>query len=385
MKILITTEWYVPVINGVVTSVVTLQKELKKLGHEVRILTLSNKSYRKGEVTYISSVGAGKIYPGARIALSIDNKYMDELINWAPDIIHSQCEFSTFRMARYISKKLTIPIVHTYHTVYEDYTHYFSPYRKWGKAMVAVFSRKVLKNVNVVITPTKKVQHLLEVYGIKQPIYVVPTGIDVVKFINPLSELIKKKIKFKHGINANDKVLICVGRLAKEKNIEELILYISRLKSRTLKFLIVGDGPHRSSLEEYAKKLNVFDNIIFTGMVPPEEIAAYYQIGDVFVSASNSETQGLTYVEALASGLPALCRKDPCLDGVIMDGFNGWQYTTFQQFRERLHFLLNEEDLHQQFSENARTGVIQDYSSTNFVKKIESIYSQVCQETANHF
>lgn len=385
MKILITTEWYVPVINGVVTSVVTLQKELKKLGHEVRILTLSNKSYRKGEVTYISSVGAGKIYPGARIALSIDNKYMDELINWAPDIIHSQCEFSTFRMARYISKKLTIPIVHTYHTVYEDYTHYFSPYRKWGKAMVAVFSRKVLKNVNVVITPTKKVQHLLEVYGIKQPIYVVPTGIDVVKFINPLSELIKKKIKFKHGINANDKVLICVGRLAKEKNIEELILYISRLKSRTLKFLIVGDGPHRTSLEEYAKKLNVFDNIIFTGMVPPEEIAAYYQIGDVFVSASNSETQGLTYVEALASGLPALCRKDPCLDGVIMDGFNGWQYTTFQQFRERLHFLLNEEDLHQQFSENARTGVIQDYSSTNFVKKIESIYSQVCQETANHF
>ncbi|MGY3717786.1 hypothetical protein ACWE42_19935 [Sutcliffiella cohnii] len=80
MKILITTEWYVPVINGVVTSVVTLQKELKKLGHEVRILTLSNKSYRKGEVTYISSVGAGKIYPGARIALSIDNKYMDELL-----------------------------------------------------------------------------------------------------------------------------------------------------------------------------------------------------------------------------------------------------------------------------------------------------------------
>ncbi|MGY3717787.1 glycosyltransferase [Sutcliffiella cohnii] len=122
-------------------------------------------------------------------------------------------------MARYISKKLTIPIVHTYHTVYEDYTHYFSPYRKWGKAMVAVFSRKVLKNVNVVITPTKKVQHLLEVYGIKQPIYVVPTGIDVVKFINPLSELIKKKIKLRHGINANDKVLICVGRVAKEKKL----------------------------------------------------------------------------------------------------------------------------------------------------------------------
>ena len=128
MKILITNEWYTPTINGVVISIVTLEKELKKLGHDVRILTLSNgiKSYKRDHVIYIRSIGAEKIYPGARIAFSKDNQYIEEIIEWKPDIIHTQCEFSTFRIAKHIAKKCAIPIVHTYHTVYEDYTHYFS-------------------------------------------------------------------------------------------------------------------------------------------------------------------------------------------------------------------------------------------------------------------
>ncbi|WP_158413490.1 glycosyltransferase [Gracilibacillus boraciitolerans] len=135
MKILITTECYIPVINGVVTSIVNLRKELQILGHDVRVLTLSttNKSFQESDIYYMSSLSMGKIYPGARISLSTHHSYLEEMIKWQPDIIHSQCEFSTFRIAKQIAKTINIPIVHTYHTVYEDYTHYFSPTHKWGE------------------------------------------------------------------------------------------------------------------------------------------------------------------------------------------------------------------------------------------------------------
>lgn len=129
MKVLITTDWYKPVINGVVTSVLSLADGLEALGHEVRILTLSGTihSYCEGNVTYIGSVSVGKIYPNARLKTAMTHGYVRDLIAWKPDVVHSQCEFSTFFLARRITQICRVPLVHTYHTVYEDYTHYFSP------------------------------------------------------------------------------------------------------------------------------------------------------------------------------------------------------------------------------------------------------------------
>ncbi len=129
MKVLITTDWYAPVVNGVVTSVLLLQRELEARGHEVRVVTLSNSlhTYKDGPVYYMGSVSANRIYPGARLRVNRTRSMLHELIAWRPDVIHSQCEFSTFRVAYALSNRLGIPIVHTYHTVYEDYTHYFSP------------------------------------------------------------------------------------------------------------------------------------------------------------------------------------------------------------------------------------------------------------------
>lgn len=129
MKILITTDWYTPAVNGVVTSVKNLQRELERRGHEVRILTLSQSlhSWSRDGVTAIGSVNAGRIYPGARLRTAMAGRWVRELMDWRPDVIHSQCEFSTFFLARRIAEELDVPLVHTYHTVYEDYTHYFSP------------------------------------------------------------------------------------------------------------------------------------------------------------------------------------------------------------------------------------------------------------------
>lgn len=378
MKILLTTECYAPVINGVVTSVMTLEKELRELGHEVRILTLSmtKRSYTQDHVTYISSLGAGKLYPGARFAWRTDAEFLDELVDWQPDIIHSHCEFSTFLMARQMARKLRIPIVHTYHTVYEDYTHYFSPNKKWGRAMVALFTRKVLNHTHCVIAPTNKVRSILLEYGVTRPIQVVPTGINLAKITRPIDDHEKQTLRMEMGIPKHYKVLLSVGRLAKEKNLEEILFYLSKTEQKNVTLLIVGDGPNRENLEQYAKTLGIRNHVIFVGMICPTEISAYYQLGDVFVSASNSETQGLTYVEALANGVPALCRKDSCLDDVITDGVNGWQYSSFDEFDEKLRLMLSQEELPRRLSHHAREKAVCDYSSASFARKVEQIYQR---------
>ena len=184
MKILITSDWYAPAINGVVTSVLNLQRELSAQGHDVRVLTLSRspRSYCSGAVTYIGAISAGKIYPDARFRTAPARHLLQQLINWSPDVIHTQCEFSTFLMAKKIAAATGAPIVHTYHTVYEDYTHYFSPSRKWGRRAIAAFSRWIIARTACVIAPTDKVRALLERYQVNRPIYVIPSGIDLRQF-----------------------------------------------------------------------------------------------------------------------------------------------------------------------------------------------------------
>lgn len=115
MKILITTDWYIPAVNGVVTSVKNLRRGLEARGHEVRILTLSQstQSWEEEGVTCLGSVPVGLVYPGARLRTTLVRRWVKELAEWGPDVIHSQCEFSTFFLARRLAEHLGVPLVHT--------------------------------------------------------------------------------------------------------------------------------------------------------------------------------------------------------------------------------------------------------------------------------
>lgn len=382
MKILITTDWYEPTINGVVTSVLNLRKELVRRGHDVRVLTLSQTihSFEADGVTYIGSVGAGVIYPGARIKTALFSSFVQNLINWQPNIIHSQCEFSTFLIARRISKSLNIPVIHSYHTVYEDYTHYCLPNKKWGHLMVASLSRWVIRQTAGVIAPTEKVQTLLNRYGINHNIHVVPTGIDIAQFSKFPSSQRCLEIKKQLGIPYGNRILLYVGRLAKEKNLEELLQYYAKCNIPEMTFLIVGDGPYRDILEHLSLELGIRNSVQFTGMIPPEHVKDYYHLGDLFISASASETQGLTYIEALASGLPALCRKDKCLDGVILNGCNGWQYEDENDFFEKLTSFFADTKIQKNMKINAARLAHQIFSSATFAEKVEHVYFDVLRD-----
>lgn len=380
MKILITSDWYAPVINGVVTSVKNLKYEMEKRGHEVRILTLSSKnnSYKNKNVYYIKSYDLGRIYPNARWVLPKKDRIIRELIEWKPDIVHSQCEFMTFSYAVKISERCHCPLLHTYHTIYEDYTHYFSPSKAMGRKAVTYFSRKILHQTDSVIVPTKKVEKILETYEIRKPVTVIPTGIEIEKFRKRVTKQEKKEWKKRLGIREEMQVLAAVGRLAKEKNLEELIEYFARIEDENLALLIVGGGPQKEELEQMAGQMQCADRIFFTGMVLRDEVPLYYQLGDVFVCASDSETQGLTYLEAMASGLPMLCRKDPCLDGVVADGINGFQYDSFEYFKAHLYWMLENEKRKKELGRRSLE-LAYGYSTVNFGNQAEHLYQKMIE------
>ena len=225
------------------------------------------------------------------------------------------------------------------------------------------------------IAPSYKVGRLLTGYGVSTPVSIIPSGIDLVRYSHmPSGQWISTK-RTALGVDGEELRLIFVGRLAKEKNIDELLELMEDCANLPVRLLIVGDGPVREELEEHAKRLGISDKVTFTGMIMPEEVGEYYHIGDVFVNASTSETQGLTYVEAMAAGLPMLCKHDECLEGIVKDGVNGWQYNDAADFCDHVKALITDNALRRSMSAQAALEA-QRFSTANFVKNVEQLYTE---------
>lgn len=379
MKILLTTDTYLPMINGVVTSTINLYRELKRMGHDARIMTLSHTEdeWIDGDVYYLKSVRIG-IYPDARVKLPFKNKLIKKIISWKPDIIHSQTEFSTMVTAKYISGKLNIPQVHTYHTMYEDYVDYIPGAERLKKSAVINLTRLLLNSFDGVIAPTLKTEKALISYGVNKDIYIIPTGINLDRFQRDFTLDERKEMRLRFGIDENDKVMVYVGRVAEEKNIFEIVDLFPEIEKsiESVKFLIVGGGPYLKILKEHIKQNGLSKQVIFTGMVKPDETYKYYKIGDVFVTASRSETQGLTYLEALSSGCPVVCRFDKCIEGVIKNGRNGFAYKDSEEFSEYITDILLNNNFRRNLSEEAARNAHM-YSSEEFAHNVLNVYSKV--------
>ena len=381
LKILITTDLYTTNTNGVVTSVQNLFNELTAKGHDVRILTISDNlhSHKDGAVYYIRSVPLGAVYPDLRMPTSYRHRLIQEIIDWKPDVVHSQCEFFSYQFAARISRITGAPLVHTYHTLYEQYlTSYFIPSKRVGDFLAKFLSRKRLKHVDTLVAPTHKVEDTLHHYGMEAPISVVPSGISLEQHHQRLTQEERMEKRRALGISDDDQVLLNLGRLGGEKNLGELLEYFAeaRQENENLKFLIVGDGPAKEDLEKQAKKLGIAEYVIFTGMVDPSEVQNYYQLGDVFVSASTSETQGLTYIEAAANGLPLLCRQDDCLADVLQEGENGYEYTSAEEFLNAIDAVMHDPEGRSAASKRSEE-IAAGFDKKAFGEAIENIYESV--------
>lgn len=389
MKIGIFTDTYNPVTSGVVTSINMVEQEMKKRGHEVYVFTTS-KSIQPNENQTLYMLNSiplliAKQYKN-RIATFYSREIAKQIKELNLDIVHTQTEFSIGAFGKIISRKYNIPFIHTYHTMWEDYVHYISPIKGRNihlKRLARSFSRAFVRKAECVITPSNKTAKYLKYKcNVKnKPIYIVPTGIDIVPFKRDnFTEESRNELKESLGIKPNEKVILFLGRVASEKSIDVIMDSMPSIfkEHPEYKFLIVGDGPSKKDLEEQAKKLNIQNNVIFTGKVPWNEVPKYYNLGDVFVNASITETQGLTFIEAMAAGVPIVAKYAPNLSEFIYTNKNGILVKKNSDFKNAIIKVLSNDKLRNTLIKGG-SQTAKEYSIEVFGDKLEMIYSEIIE------
>ena len=376
MRIGLFTDTYFPQVSGVATSIRTLKTELEKLGHTVFIFTTTDKDvnrYEDWQIIRIPSVPFFAFkdrriaYRGFSTALEIARQYQ-------LDIIHTQTEFSLGLLGVWIAKELRIPVVHTYHTQYEDYVRYIAKGMVIRPSMVKYIVRGFMSDLDGVICPSEIVYDLLMKYKVKVEKRVIPTGIELAKFERP--EITSENIadlREKLGISNQETMLLSLSRISYEKNIQAVLAALPAVleENPDVKLVVAGDGPYLSDLKSQAKRLNITDAVIFTGMIAPSETALYYKAADFFISASTSETQGLTYLESLASGTPIIAHGNPYLDNVINDKMFG---TLYYEERDLAGAILEAVIATPDLDEKSLAAKLYEISAENFGRRVYEFY-----------
>lgn len=393
MRIGIFSDTYTPYINGVTTSVVMLKKALEKKGHTVYVVTVNDENlhfkYEEDEkIIRIPGVPIG-IYD-YRLTGIYPLKAINKIKKWDLDVIHSQTEFGVGTFARIIAKQFNIPLVHTYHTMYEDYIHYITHgyFNKSSKKLVEYFTLFYCdKTISELVVPTKKTYELFKKkYKVDRNIYIVPTGIEVEKFYlenNKDIDLVHKREEL--GLKKKDFVILFVGRIGTEKNLDLLLTSMKSLMgvSKDIKLLIVGDGPDLDHYKNYVNKNNLSNNVIFMGKVPWEDITSYYLIADCFATASQTETQGLTVIEAMAASLPVVCINDESFRDTVINDLNGLVFNNRREYKKAITRLYKDRALLKRLSKQARIAA-ETHSSKYFAEQILDVYKIAINNKPKH-
>lgn len=383
MNIALFSDTYLPDINGVATSTSILKSELVKNGHNVLVVTttLPHESHYVDDeyILRLPGIDLKKLY-GYRASNIYSFKGMKELKEFRPDIIHIQTEFGVGIFGKIAGEILNVPVCYTYHTMWADYSHYLTSGHMKAVDQVA---KKIIEKISKIygetcselIVPSQKTADALREYGISNSINVVGTGLQLERFSkeNMNKKLMNDIIKEYH---LEDKfVVIFLGRIAPEKSIDLLIdamVDIHKMNSQIC-LLIVGGGPQLNELKGMVEQLDLNDCIFFTGAKESQFVPSYYHVSHVFVSASMTETQGLTFIEAMASGIPAIARYDKNLEGVIQHGQNGY---FFNEKDELIELILQLSNHNLSKLSNQAFCDAMKYSSENFYKNIMLVYQK---------
>lgn len=381
MNIGLFTDTYFPQVSGVATSIKTLRDELIAQGHHVYIFTTTDPKaehddveagiYRFASIPFVS-------FPQRRIAFRGVFRAIKLAKKFKLDIVHNQTEFALGAMGKIVAHELNIPCLHTYHTMYQDYLHYIANGHIIKPRNVATFAHLYLKNMTGVIAPSERVLDTLESYHVESPIRVIPTGINLQVYRQHDSLATIEKLRAKYGYDSETPVLLSLSRLAYEKNIHALIEAMPDILAQkpAAQLLIVGDGPARQTLERQVRQMNLTNHIQFAGEVSNDNVYHYYQMANVFVSASDSESQGLTYDEALASDLPIVVMRSKYTDELIDDPAIGTSFQKQEDLVKGVLYYLNHPE-NDEFHER-RQQKLYDISAEVFVKRVVQFYSD-CQ------
>ena len=382
MKIAIFCETYLPYINGVVTHIHALKTGLEMLGNQVLIVTADPKVSNcelRDSVLHCPSREIKKLY-GYGLASpfgKIRYKYLDQ---FAPDIIHIHQEFGIGLFGYRYAKSRHIPYVYTMHTMYDDYIYYVVP-----KYIIPVMKRAAGKYMKLfashaaaITGPSKKVESYLRHHGLYKRVHVIPNPVELDKFDrSKFSPKDADQLRQQYGFSNEDFLVAFVGRIGKEKNIDLLLNNWKSALSKhpDVKLVVMGGGPGLEELTKYKDKLGLQNQCFFLGSIPHEELGKYLYMCDMYVTASLSDTNSISMLEAMAIGLPVAHIQDELNAGQVTEGVNGFIYTNANEMAYKiLAFRANQD------KDSLRKSTMQSVAQKGYLtlgKNLLDIYTDV--------
>ncbi|MED5467456.1 MAG: glycosyltransferase, partial [Pseudomonadota bacterium] len=379
LRVTMFTNNYLPFIGGVPISIERLRRGLEHLGDSTQIVAPRYRDQPNQEdavvrVPSLLAMGEKREFRLANIFLARIRK---QVRGFRPDVIHLHHPFWLGSLGLFMARQLRIPAIYTYHTRLEHYAHFVPlPGMLFRNLISHALIKRFANRCDGVIVPTYSTEEYLRMIGVTTPTFVQPTGIEYERFqaVKPADvEALRKKL----GLS-NEKVFISVARLSNEKNIDFMIEAIDRLRQESdvpFRFLMIGDGHQRDRLQKKIDSLELGSHFTLVGAVQPEEMALWYNLGDAFLFASKSETQGMVILEAMSAGLPVVAVRSSGIEDVVRDGLNGYKTPENQaRWIEKAQRLLEDDKLRTELSDKARAFAA-DYSIEQFARDVRGIYA----------
>lgn len=380
MRVAMFTNNYLPFIGGVPISIERLRTGLVKLKDTVLVVAprYQKKMDSEEHVVRMPSLFSFGEKSEFRFANIFSGAVRKKVKAFKPDIIHVHHPFWIGSLGIFMARRLKVPVVYTYHTRLEHYAHFvFLPGSLFRNIIAHFLVRRFANKCDGVIVPTQSTEEYLRMIGVKRPTFVQPTGIEFERFQQVDSDQLNA-LRQQQGIG-DETVFVSVSRLSNEKNIDFMIDAMAQLKEQTdkpFRLLIVGDGHQRHRLQGRINEMGLQQQVTLVGAVPPEQMTSWYQLGDAFLFASQSETQGMVILEAMAAGLPVVAVRSSGIDDVVEDGYNGYKTPAKQTlWCKRVKELLDDLSLRQSLSENA-LAFARDYSVDKFSGDVRHIYAE---------
>lgn len=388
MKIAIFAETYYPFISGVVTHIETLKNGLEAQGHQVLIVTMNPKAshhYLKDGILYCPSIPLKKIY-GYGVANPVNLRRLSYLRAFNPDVIHIQTEFTMGLFGLFCARQLKKPVVYTLHTMYDDYLFYVAPSERMQKVVkpgAHWYFKNVAKKATEIIGPSPKVVEFLRRCGVERHINIIPNTVDLSDFmVENIDPAAVQQAREKLGIRPGDVSMLFVGRLGKEKSLDVLVDFFSEnfAGEERFKLFLIGDGPEAEALRAQIAARGVEKQVRLLGRVDHDLLPPYFQACDLFTTASLSEINSISMLEAMASGLYVVQRLDLYNREQIDQGKNGDVFVDASGYAK---IIRGWDALSDSEKSALRTGVsdtTRRYGEKEFTRSVIHVYQRAVYE-----
>jgi 1,2-diacylglycerol 3-alpha-glucosyltransferase len=371
LRIAMWTDSYYPYISGVTRAVSTSKATLSSMGHQVRVFCPGYPGQEQEDDVFRFKSFRAPTNSTYYIGIPMSIRIRSELERFSPDVMHIHSPFNVGRLGLTVGRRMKVPVVFTYHTMYNMYAHYVPLIGKAASEIVEKMAFRVADSVDVVITPSSALADYLRSNGVKTPILPIPNGVPIEEFQNGDPTFLQRVYK----VPSDVKVVLTSGRLGLEKNLSTLLNAFSLIaRSSDSVLVMVGDGPERHNLQRLADSLEISERVFMVGTVEPERMADVYAGADIFMFTSLTDTQGLVLVEAKAAGVPAVAVGALGVKDMVIDGEDGYLCNNRpEELAEKVLYLLNNPDKLSSISQNAKHNA-REFSREVYAKRLLECY-----------